>query len=190
MKSILGIDLSLTGTGLALRTDSIIHAELQSSHVGGWYFKVIDTKACANKFERWRMIQETVTFWSHFADEVIIEGYGFASFSAVDLAEIGGIVRYSLWRNSHPVTEVAPATLKRFVCGKGNADKSLMLLEAYKLWGQSFEDHNLCDAFCLAQFGRALVPDPMQTLRQFQREVIEQFQLPKPAKKGRKTKMK
>ena len=46
---------------------------------------------------------------------------------------------------------IAPGTLKKFVTGKGNTKKDLMLLKTYKKWGVEFEDDNLCDAYGLAR---------------------------------------
>ena len=53
--------------------------------------------------------------------------------------------------------EVAPTSLKKFVTGKGNAKKDLMLLSVYKRWGFDTTNDNKADAYGLAQFGRALL---------------------------------
>ena len=46
---------------------------------------------------------------------------------------------------------IAPGTLKKFITGKGNAKKDLMLMKVYKKFGIEFEDDNLCDAYSLAR---------------------------------------
>jgi len=46
---------------------------------------------------------------------------------------------------------IAPGTLKKFVTGKGNAKKDLILLKTYKKWGVEFSVHDLADAYGLAQ---------------------------------------
>ena len=46
---------------------------------------------------------------------------------------------------------ITPGTLKKFICGKGNAKKDLMLMKVYKKFGIEFEDDNLCDAYSLAR---------------------------------------
>lgn len=46
---------------------------------------------------------------------------------------------------------IAPTALKKFVSGKGNAKKELMLLKVFKKWGVEFSDSNLCDAYSLAR---------------------------------------
>jgi len=46
---------------------------------------------------------------------------------------------------------ITPGTLKKFVAGKGNVKKELMLLKTYKKWGIEFDNNNLCDAYGLAR---------------------------------------
>ncbi len=88
---------------------------------------------------------------------VMIEGYSYAGKFVNSLQyELGAVLRYSLWEKGTPFVEVAPTSLKKFVTGKGNAKKDLMLLSVYKRWGVDISDDNIADAYGLAQFGRAL----------------------------------
>lgn len=82
-----------------------------------------------------------------------VEGYGFGSQVAHSLGELGGMLQLDLWRAGWEIYLVPPSTLKKFVTGKGNAEKSLMMLEVYKRWGYSAHDDNDCDAFALYAFG-------------------------------------
>jgi crossover junction endodeoxyribonuclease RuvC len=66
---------------------------------------------------------------------------------------------------------VAPSTLKKFVTGKGNAPKDLMLMEVYKRYGVTFTDDNLCDGFALAKVAHVLTTGDKVT--KFQQEVID-----------------
>ena len=61
------------------------------------------------------------------------------------------ITRLFLFKSEKKYKIIAPGSLKKFVTGKGNSKKELMLLKAYKKWGVEFEDHNLCDAYGLAR---------------------------------------
>ena len=74
--------------------------------------------------------------------------------SALVVAEIGALVRAELWRRGIPVLEVPPTTLKKYVTGKGNADKSQMLMHMYKKWGVEPPTDNVGDAYALARLGR------------------------------------
>jgi crossover junction endodeoxyribonuclease RuvC len=61
------------------------------------------------------------------------------------------ITRVYLYRTNVNYKVIAPGTLKKFVTGKGNSKKDLMLLKTYKRWGVEFDDHNICDAYGLAR---------------------------------------
>jgi Holliday junction resolvasome RuvABC endonuclease subunit len=104
---------------------------------------------------------------------VAIEGYSYASMpQMVNLVECGTVVRYFLAQNAgevfgYDVVEPSPSELKKFVTGKGSADKGKMLIEAHKRWGWGLSDHNENDAACLAVLAAAwavggLVTKPMQ----------------------------
>lgn len=89
----------------------------------------------------------------HKPDLVITEGYGFANkHTLVTLVEIGTAIRLGLHINNIPWGIVAPNTLKKFVTGKGNAKKDVMMLACYKQWKFEGTD-NECDAFGLAALG-------------------------------------
>ena len=51
----------------------------------------------------------------------------------------------------HKYDIIPPNTLKKFITGKGNAKKELMLLKVYKRWGVEFNDNNMADAYSLAK---------------------------------------
>ena len=87
-------------------------------------------------------------------DAVWIEGYSFMSkFNLVTMAEIGTVIRFFLWQEGYTINEVAPTSLKKFVSGKGNCKKDVMLLQAYKNWGFSTHNDNVADAYSIAMYG-------------------------------------
>jgi crossover junction endodeoxyribonuclease RuvC len=91
-------------------------------------------------------------------DLVIIEGYSFAGkFINSVQYELGACIRMRLYQEEVPFIEIPPTSLKKFVTGKGNAKKDLILLGVYKRWDFDTEDDNEADAYGLAQFGRALI---------------------------------
>ena len=61
------------------------------------------------------------------------------------------ILRLFLYKRDVFFKVIAPGTLKKFVTGKGNAKKDLMLLKVYKRWGVEFEVDDLADAYGLAR---------------------------------------
>jgi crossover junction endodeoxyribonuclease RuvC len=139
-----GLDLSLTATGLVV----LDHAAFVTSK------EVISSK----KTEVLRLVEiadRIVIAIRPFKNEasVYMEGYSFASRSgqAFSIGELGGVVKAYLFKEGITPKIIPPTSLKKFVTGKGNAKKELMLKEVYKKWGVDFDDNNLADAYGLAR---------------------------------------
>lgn len=140
--NILGIDASLTGTGIVVinNTGSILYQEN------------LGTKL--KSFERLNYIlRKVLTACSTYDIKyTAIEGYAFlGSGRMTDLAELGGIIKFFLWSQKYPLDIYPPSAIKKFITGKGNVKKDLMLLKVYKKFGIEFNDDNLCDAYCIAK---------------------------------------
>jgi crossover junction endodeoxyribonuclease RuvC len=70
--------------------------------------------------------------------------------------------RVELWARSRraDLVVVPPATLRKFVTGKGNTPKAEMPLRVFKKWGLEFDADPGCDklmAYCLHRFGLAML---------------------------------
>ena len=70
---------------------------------------------------------------------------------ALQMGALHFMIRLMLKRTGVSFNIIAPGTLKKFVTGKGNAKKDLILLKVYKKWGVEFENDNLADAYGLAR---------------------------------------
>ena len=136
MTRVLGLDLSLTATGYAYNEE-----------VAG----VIKVKSTGMR--RLAEIREAVLELAHEADIVVIEGYGFASQKAVVQGELGGVIRLALYDRRIPYVEVAPAALKKFATGRGNADKDAMIAAAIRRFGYEGDNNNGADAWLLRYMG-------------------------------------
>lgn len=124
---------------------------------------VLSHKPQADRFTRYahytREIAEIVDAYG--VDLVIIEGYSYAGkFNNSLQYELGACIRMKLHEIEMPFIEVQPTSLKKFVTGKGNAKKDLMLLGVYKRWDFDTNDDNEADAYGLAQVGRAMLGNP------------------------------
>jgi crossover junction endodeoxyribonuclease RuvC len=88
-------------------------------------------------------------------DFVVFEGYAYGGFQIVPAATTGTLFRYACYGVT-PFCEVAPTSLKSFVCGAGSGkkNKDKIMLEVYKRWGFEGTDDE-CDAYGLAMFGIA-----------------------------------
>ena len=87
---------------------------------------------------------------------VLIEGisYGSTGDGAAQLAALNYAIRIWLLLQNIPYKEIPPSSVKKFVTGKGNCKKNLMLKEVYKKWNVDFSDDNLCDAYSLARLAK------------------------------------
>lgn len=191
--NILGIDLSLTGTGLAmlseLEADQQVLAPAHSvaalyhhrQHtLAGWSYQGILVQTRTTRtLPRWDAILAAVVLYARESHRVIIEQYAFSTNLAYKDAnvELGGIVRYHLQKMGHVPIEVGPSQLKKFVTGKGKAEKFEMIEAIERRYGIRFEDDNMADAFGLAQIGAALESSE-ECEAQCQREVIRGIRYP------------
>jgi len=138
----LALDLSLTGTGICTpdgRTLTI-HTKLRG-------------------LERIGRIRSDIfeTLTAHRPGIVAIEGYSYASKgrSSISLGELGGVIRWELWRNHWLYVDIPPACRAKYATGRGNAPKDLVLQHACTRAGRVFEDNNQADAWWLHQMALA-----------------------------------
>ena len=148
--TVVGIDQSLTGTGLALLLNDkvILPPEAPRYHT-------TKIKPTVRGVHRLMYIEEVVNRWiPSDTDLVLMEGYAFAAHGqAFGLGECGGIIKRCVHLKDKRLIVVAPGTLKKYVTGSGAAKKNVMLLQAYKKFGVSFDEDDECDAYCLARLG-------------------------------------
>ena len=90
---------------------------------------------------------------------VVYEDYAYNSVHrGYDLAEFGGVLKSALHRRcKKPPLLVAPARVKRFAVGRGDADKTMMAERAFaecpQLRKAAGRRLDVCDAFFLARYG-------------------------------------
>lgn len=152
-----GIDASLTHTGVCALVDGEAHPETWKPG------KLRGVDRLAYFRDRFRELFEV-----HWELVFALEGYSFGSRNGRETAgELGGVVRLAAYDAGIPgdrLLVVPPSTLKKYVTGKGTADKAVMLLHVYKRWGFETADHNVADAYALARFASAAAaPKDSQT---------------------------
>jgi Holliday junction resolvasome RuvABC endonuclease subunit len=149
LKKIIGLDLSLTSTGISVSgTTSAILTGYRGAerlhHISSAIIKICK--------------EENV-------DLAIIEGYSFASRNsqAHSIGELGGCVRMRLWEEGIPFVDVPPTCRAKFATGKGNSSKNEVISSISAktgiVWGGSSAS-DMCDAWileqmALAQFGNS-----------------------------------
>jgi hypothetical protein len=159
-KLIHGIDLSLTGTALVSVFPESGDISQQESQIG------YSLKRGAPWWQRTRRVRDIVDALEErlaFKDAhsmILFEGPALGA-RGPTMFNIGEMMnefqrRVVDWP-SREIVEVNPSTLKKFVTGKGNANKELIAAHVTKRWDHIFSDNNLTDAFGLCQIGRALL---------------------------------
>lgn len=89
-------------------------------------------------------------------DFIVIEGFGFSTTQGIMLGGIGWGIRMNLVRCGLKYIEAAPAAVKKFSTGKGNAKKDAMAVPIFKKWGFEHSSDNVRDAYVLAQIAKSL----------------------------------
>jgi crossover junction endodeoxyribonuclease RuvC len=140
-----------------------------------------------------RMITMIDDIMAHIqkGDQIVIEGFGYASQQAIQLGGIGWGIRMALMRRGYPYTEIAPGGVKKFATGKGNAAKEDMVQPICEQWGFQHPSDNVLDAFVMAQISMSLslVKELGAILApQHQLEVIDTIINPEPKPKKKRKK--
>ena len=163
----LGIDPSLTATGIVVLDDHanvFMQTVITSKHKG--------TKRLVDLREQTKKELGGITPAKMIT--VFIERYSFGSRlgQAFSIGEWGGVLRALLSvMKFKEVIEVSPQTLKKFITGRGNVQKDMILKEVFKKWGVDFDDDNLADSYGLARMNWSR--DNMDLLTKADKEVIE-----------------
>lgn len=145
-KTFVGLDLSLNGTAIVIIDD-------KGKILSQTRFKTKPTDLIENRlfFIAGQVLDVLATTK---IERLYIEGLSYASSgqSTMELAGLHYVVRCFISQKYGVVYKlVAPPSLKKFVTGVGNCKKNLMLLNAFKRFGEEFDDDNICDAYCLAR---------------------------------------
>lgn len=88
------------------------------------------------------------------AATLVLEGYSMGSRGRVfDIGELGGVLKLAAFQHDIEVLIVPPSTLKKWVTGKGNADKKAMVAAVRRKWKVQTSNNDECDAIALLNFG-------------------------------------
>lgn len=164
--TILGLDLSLTATGWAVSPDEF------------------GVERTAGKFRGTDRLVEYRYWLKAMCDryapaQAVLEGYSFGSRgrAVFSIAEWGGIARLVLVDRGVPFVEVAPAVLKKYATGRGNAPKPDMRMELFKRSGLDVADDNAVDALWLLAIGRELAGRPLWSMPKINRDALSKLEV-------------
>lgn len=132
--------------------------------------------------------------WDALPVIVVMEDYSYGSkFNREKLGEVGACVKlafykYKMENNSDAkLFIVTKGQANKFLCNKGNLQKSDIKLEVYKKWGLDTHNDNIADAYLLAKIGQAI--NDIGTCKfEYERKIIQDILKPKQEKVVKKDK--
>ena len=167
---IVGIDPSLTGTGLA------------TIHDGTAITTVVATRRL-DGHDRLQHILRSVFAATQYADLVGMEGPSFGSTgSAVhQIAGLWWLIAHGLWERQTPLAIITPSVAKKYVTGKGTAKKDQVLVSVVRRFpAVNVADNNAADALVMAAIVADQVGCPLAPMPAVQRAVLANVDWPAP----------
>jgi crossover junction endodeoxyribonuclease RuvC len=173
---VVGLDLSLTATGVAvIDTVCAVH-----------YTTVIQTKEKEYKRLRCivREIRDTI-FDNTNVDLVVVEGpsYGSTGRAFHQIAGLWWLVTYILTVNEQPFAVVPPTSAKLYLTGSGRASKDDMVREATRRFDWFKGDNNQADALALCAMGLDWFGLPVVRMPEKNRGALTKIDWPAGARK-------
>jgi crossover junction endodeoxyribonuclease RuvC len=160
--TVLGLDLSLTSTGLALTTTSTITPKTRG-------------------YDRLRAIRERVLAIARSGSVGLVVVEGRFNGTSAGQHELGGLwwhVTEALDAAGYPLAVVAPTTLKKYATGKGNASKDAVLLAAARAFPWFEGGNDEADALFLRAMGCDATGTPIVDMPARNREALDAVQWP------------
>lgn len=152
MTYFMGLDIALANNGICLidENSNIILSELFKTKKSD----VIEKRIVDLKDYVFKLINNP----NHEIKSIYMEGLSYGS-SGNSFAQICGMhyyLRCFIYNNFESINFkiIEPTKLKKFITGKGQCKKDLMLLYIYKNFGVEFQDDNIADAYGLSKMAQ------------------------------------
>jgi len=146
---ILGLDLSIAGTGICLPDED--------QGFRAWTLKLDPN---IGDF-RLGIIRRAIRAQLPGIDFAVIEDLPRNAMNAAPTAMVQGIARDEMNEAGVPYVKVVPSTLKLYATGHGKSDKRKMVASMREATGIKPDTHNAADAFWLWQLGMDRVGTPV-----------------------------
>lgn len=147
----MGIDPSVSATGIVILGES-----------GETHPELLFEQEIKSKFTGMKRVQDIAfkvmgIIHTTKPDRIVIEGYSLGKNmnSTIPLVELGGVLRLMLYLDGLKWFDPRASELKKFVCGKGNGEKAMIMMHVLKRWGHESATNNTADAYGLACMGLA-----------------------------------
>lgn len=151
--SVLGIDPSLTSTGLAL----IEHGQVTGLH---------RVRSVNKGHERIQNILDAIEFLTDDNVTVGIEGtaYSAKGSSVVQVFGLWGVITHQLYRWGIPYYVVPPSSRCKYATGKGNASKDEVLAAVIRRYPDvEVASNDIADALVVAAMGARYMGTPIES---------------------------
>jgi Holliday junction resolvasome RuvABC endonuclease subunit len=110
-------------------------------------------------------------------DAIGIEGYSFASkMGREQLGELGGCLRTLFFEREQRLYIVPPTVLKKFVTGKGNANKAAVVASAVRKWNLDLNNEHIIEAYGIARIVLAAETE-QAALLEYEQDAIKKVRL-------------
>lgn len=156
MATVVGLDLSLTGTGLARYRGGAFDAVLH-----------LNTKPPKSEgHERLDYILGEVRWITDRADLVVIEGLSFQFDAERANAGLAWLVRHQLWEDGVPYALMPPANRSQYATGSGKATKTEVIeaVNSDLFPGAQTKNNDEADAIVLAAAGLRQYGQPVDNV--------------------------
>lgn len=165
---ILGIDASLTSTGLCILENGAVE------NTG--LIRTYDLRGMS----RLRYIADKlqVCIGLYEPDFIVIEGYamGIRGGRVFDIGEMGGVMKAVIYNKKIEAIIVAPTSMKKFITEKGNAKKAQIRDSLLLNWDIDTDQEDIADAIGLALFGHYLKNKRLQrSVSVNKREALQKY---------------
>ena len=146
----IGIDPSYSSTGLIILNEA---AEIQKQETYKVNKKGTDTEYRLTLIKE-KLIDPVIKMHEDGEIKVCMEGPSYSSRGShvLQMGALNYFIRYWFRVSNIDYTVRTPNELKKFVTGKGNCKKDLILLKVFQKWGEEFSCDDLADAYGLARY--------------------------------------
>lgn len=142
--AVIGLDLSLSRTGIAVDDNAIQVYDVPTGKL--------------RDLERLYTIRKAVEdkVFKHDIHLAVVEDYSMGSRGRTfHIGELGGVIKLMLWERNIPILLVSPKQLKKFATGNGNADKEAVSEVVRSEWKVAIKNMDQSDAVVLCMIGKA-----------------------------------
>ena len=149
----MGVDLSTKATGLVVlqpnekgKPQCLLELVISSKEPPG---------AARNREIVLRVVEEVHALKPN---KIVIEGYSLNlknASSIIPLVELGGLLRFMLHLDGLGWYAPTAPEVKKFVTGKGNSPKDIVMMNVLKRWGHEAKSNDTADAYVCAAMGLA-----------------------------------